>query len=215
MSVPSRSDESNLFDCNKADLWIPYFLNAEVHMDEQWSSRIWPEISDFDFTCGLELSPGGGRNTKKLLGHAGELHLVDFNQYAITLCRFRFMDYEGPCRLNFHVNDGKSLFMIPDDSVTFCYCWDSAVHFDRNIVCAYIAEFSRVLRPGGKVFLHHSNLGDKADPDIRKNPHWRSNMDADRAKTAAEAAGLKVLKQIIGDWGDDKGIDCISILESR
>jgi ubiquinone/menaquinone biosynthesis C-methylase UbiE len=213
MSAPSKSDEDNLFDCNKPDLWIPYFLNAEVHMDEQWNTRVWPEIKDFDFACGLELSPGGGRNTKKLIQHAGELHLVDFNQYAITLCRFRFMDYEGPCKLNFHVNNGKSLSMIPDDSMTFCYCWDSAVHFDREIVCAYIAEFARVLKPGGKVFLHHSNMGDKADPDIRKNPHWRSNMDAGRAKMAAEAAGLKVLKQNISDWGEGKDIDCISIFE--
>jgi len=52
---------------------------------------------------------GGGRNTKKLMEHARELHLVDFNQYAITLCRFRFMDYTGPCKLHFHVNNGKSL----------------------------------------------------------------------------------------------------------
>lgn len=60
-----------------------------------WEHHIWPRISGFDFTCGLELSTGGGRNTKRLMQHAHELHLVDFNQYAITLCQFRFMDHES------------------------------------------------------------------------------------------------------------------------
>ena len=50
---------------------------------------------DMPFPCGLELSTGGGRNTKRLMQHAHELHLVDFNQYAITLCPFRFMDRES------------------------------------------------------------------------------------------------------------------------
>lgn len=207
--MPSSAAD-NLFDCNKPDLWIPYFLDAESHMESQWNTHIWPRISGFDFTCGLELSPGGGRNTKRLMEHARELHLVDFNKYPITLCRFRFMDYAGPCKLHLHVNDGRSFSMIPDETVTFGYSWDSAVHFDREIVCDYIREFARVLKPGGKVFLHHSNLGDKASPKIRENPGWRSNMDAAlAAKTAAES-GMKVVGQHLFDWGQPD-LDCISV----
>ena len=204
--------DDNLFDCNKPNLWLPYFLDAEKDMEPQWVQHIWPHIHDFDFTCGLELSPGGGRNTSRLVKHAKELHLVDFNQYAITLCRFRFMDYTGPCRLHFHVNDGKSLAMIADGSVTFCYSWDSAVHFDKEIVSAYIREFARVLKPGGRAFLHHSNLGAAASVKIRENPAWRSNMDAARAKREAEESGMKVLQQTLFAWGQPD-MDCISVFE--
>ncbi len=208
--MSKSSAEDNLFDCNKPDLWVPYFLAAERDMPTQWEKTIWPLISDFDFSCGLELSPGGGRNSKMLMKHAAELHLVDFNQYAITLCRFRFMDYEGPCKLHYHVNDGRGFGMSEADSVTFGYSWDSAVHFDREIVCGYIKEFARVLKPGGKVFLHHSNLGDRASAKIRENPHWRSNMSSQLARDTAEAAGLQVVSQSILDWGD-VALDCISV----
>jgi ubiquinone/menaquinone biosynthesis C-methylase UbiE len=204
------SADDNLFDCNKPNLWIPYFLDAEADMETQWTKQIWPEIEGFDFTTVVELSPGGGRNTKRLMKHAGEIHLVDFNQYAITLCKFRFMDYEGACRLNYHVNDGKSLAAIPDGTATCCYSWDSAVHFDRDIVCAYIREFARVLKPGGKVFLHHSNLGDRGSVRIRENPHWRSNMSAALARQTAEQAGLVVEHQTLFNWGEPD-LDCISI----
>lgn len=100
--------------------------------------------------------------------------------------------------------------MIADASVTFCYSGDSAVHFDREIVCSYIREFARVMRPGASAFLHHSNLGEKASPKIRDNPGWRSNMDAALAARTAAESGLSIIGQHLLDWGQPE-MDCISL----
>lgn len=101
--------------------------------------------------------------------------------------------------------------MIKDQSISFIYCWDAAVHFEKSIMKSYIAEFSRILRPGGKGFVHHSDLGDAADSDILKNPSWRSNVNKKLFREYCEEAGLKVVNQVALPWGQIK--DCISVFQ--
>lgn len=93
----------------------------------------------------LELAPGWGRNTARLVNHSKEIHLVDLNQSCIDRCKARFGDYTGPCKLHYYVNDGYSLPEIKDESISFIYSFDSMVHFDRLVVKEYFKEFSRVL----------------------------------------------------------------------
>jgi ubiquinone/menaquinone biosynthesis C-methylase UbiE len=154
----------------------PYFEVAEHHMDRQWK-EIWPLIQPFDFSRVLEIAPGHGRNTERLLEHSREIHLVDVNQSCIDKCRERFSGYEGKCKLFFHVNDGHSLTEIPSDYITFIYSWDSMVHFDKLVIRDYMREFARTLAPGGVGFVHHSNYGNiSKSSDWQSHPHCRSNM---------------------------------------
>ncbi|NIM16890.1 MAG: methyltransferase type 11, partial [Candidatus Aminicenantes bacterium] len=90
--------------------------------------------------------------------------------------------------------------MIKADSITAIYCWDAAVHFDKSVMRDYIKEFSRVLKAGGRGFIHYSSLGQSAKSDIRKNPHWRSNMDKDLFGQYCEEYGLQVIKQFNLAW---------------
>ena len=205
---------ANLRECTKENQWVQYFHDAEPHMEQQWEETIWPAIRNFDFTTTLELAPGGGRNTARLLPLAQELHLVDVNQYCIDLCRERFKDYSGPTKIHYHVNDGTSLSMIPSESISAIYTWDSAVHMDKLVIRDYIKEFARVLQHGGRVFLHHSNYGAISDSvDFKSNPHWRSNMSAAHAKNYAAQASLQIVSQQIIPWGGDtEALDCITIL---
>lgn len=206
---------ANLHLCGTDGLWDEYFDDAEAFMAGTWAETVWPLIQDADFGTVLELAPGAGRNTEKLAAVAAELHAVDLNEYALRRLRKRFADYRGPCRLHVHKNDGTDLGMIADASITFVYCWDAAVHFDRAVVRDYVREFARVMRPGATGFVHHSDLGDAAAADLRKNPHWRSNVSGRLFAEFCRESGLEVVRQEPLPWlppVDGKVIsDCLSV----
>jgi ubiquinone/menaquinone biosynthesis C-methylase UbiE len=194
-------------DCCDAHSGGTYFQEAEAGMQRQWEDVIWPLIRDADFASVLELAPGHGRNTVRLLDHAGQIDLVDVNAGCIDHCRGRFA---GDARVRFHVNDGLTLSSIASDTVSFIYSWDAVVHFDREIVASYVREFARVLAPGGRGFIHHSNHGKIAPQSTwRDNPHWRSNMTRELFAHFCAGAGLEITSQRLLPWGDVE--DCLSL----
>ena len=197
--------------CSVDGMWDRYFAEAEAGMAKGWDEFIWPLIKHFDFDTVLELAAGAGRNTAKLIQVARVLHAVDMNEYALRKLRARFQSASAPCELHIYQNKGNDLAMIPVGIITFIYSWDSAVHFDKAVLKDYVAEFSRVLRPKGVGFIHHSNLGDHAHVDIRRNPHWRSNMSKKLFADYCYRCGLKILKQIDLPWRPI--MDCISVFQ--
>ena len=180
-------------------------------MQQQWDWFVWPSIKGADFSRLLELAPGYGRNTARLLEFAQEIHLVDVNESCIARCKERFAKYGGPCQLFYHVNDGKSLSMLPADHFTFVYSWDAMVHFDRLVIREYLREFARVMsraQRGLCIIPITAMVNDSAD--WQKNPAWRSNMTRDLFREYAEQAGLKVTGQQTLDWEGIKELDCMS-----
>jgi ubiquinone/menaquinone biosynthesis C-methylase UbiE len=204
--LPARM--ANLIQCHRQGLWNQYFEKAELLMEEQWQRIIWPLINEFDFDTVLELSPGGGRNTQKLCTVAKRVIAVDYNDYALEQTKARLGSSYRGCDITYHRNSGSDLAMVPDASVTAVYCWDSAVHFDREVVEAYIAEFARVLKPGGRGFLHHSDLGDRAHKNIKRNPHWRSNVSKELVAEAARRSKLSVEQHAV-PWPPI--VDCATV----
>jgi ubiquinone/menaquinone biosynthesis C-methylase UbiE len=195
--------------------WIeaPYFAAAERHMDEQWRELILPflrlEASGVDCAVTVDLAAGRGRTAAKLLALAGRLHVVDLHPNNVEACRRRFGD--DP-RVAYHVTDGWSL-PLRDSAATFLFCFDAMVHFDSDVVRAYLRETRRVLRPGGHAFLHHSNTVAHPGGDFRAEPHWRNFMSAALLAHYALKEGLEVLRQQPLDWNGDGGfIDCFSLL---
>lgn len=205
--LPSKS--ANLLQCRQDDMWDIYFREAESEFAGQWKETIWPIIKDFDFSTVLELSPGVGRNTEKLSELTSRLIAVDFNQHALEQTRSRLAAAGSGCEVSYHQNNGIDLRMVPDASVTAIYCWDSAVHFDKSVVSSYIHEFARVLKHGGSGFLHHSDLGDRARKNIKRNPHWRSNVSADLVARACQANGLTIVEQRPVPWPPI--VDCVTV----
>lgn len=202
----------NLETCAKPELWARWFDEAEASMQSQWNDPIWPLIRRADFASTLEIAPGAGRNSVRLAEHAGVLHLVDLNRYALDRCRERFRGYTGPCDVRYHENDGTSLSFLPDASVSLVYSWDSMVHFERAVVARYVAEFARVMRPGAWGFVHHSNYGTQSeDPDIERAPHLRSNLTARLFGEYCAASGLERTRFLVFDWGGVADTDCISL----
>ncbi|MBN2105983.1 MAG: class I SAM-dependent methyltransferase [Deltaproteobacteria bacterium] len=203
------SKKKNKKFCSTKGLWNDYFAMAEQSMDTQWDKMIWPVIKDFNFETVLELAPGAGRNTEKLAQVSRIIHAVDLNEYALEKLRKRFENQAVNCSMYFYKNEGSDLNMIKDCSITFIYCWDAAVHFDKGVLRDYIKEFSRVLKVNGTGFVHHSNLGKLAKSDISLNPGLRSNMTKELFKKYCKRNGLEIINQIDIPWG--KNTDCISV----
>ena len=180
--------------------WSHYYVAAERSIENEWNATIWPHIKDFDFDAVLELAPGWGRSTERLCEHAKTLYAVDFKSAAIDGCRERLGNSFKGCTLVYGVNNGKDLRMIESGSISTVYCWDSAVHFGKEILGSYVTEFGRVLKPGGKGFVHHANTGEGASRNIKSRPHWRSNVTKQFFAQACQQAGLRVDVQTDVAW---------------
>jgi SAM-dependent methyltransferase len=191
------------------DIWLPehpYFDAAEAGF-----APIWPMIERFlqgaDFRCVLDLATGRGRNAAKLLPLAERLVLVDIRPENIAFCRRRFG--EDP-RITYLANTGYDLRDVPDSSVTLFYSFDAMVHFDSDVVRAYLAEARRVMAPGARAFLHHSNY--TGGEDWLQAPHCRNFMSRSLFAHYARKEGLGVSQQVVMDWGGVSALDCITLL---
>jgi len=105
----------------------------------------------------LEVGPGYGRWTEFMIGRCHTLTLVDVSDACIEACHKRFA--EDLPEEAFVVNDGRSL-PVPDSSFDLVWSFATFVHVDEPEVAAYLAECSRVLRPGGRFVIHHAGWSD-------------------------------------------------------
>lgn len=168
-------------------------------------------INDCDFTSVVDLAAGHGRNSEKLRHLADRLYVVDINKENIEFLQRRFAD----CRNIIYVlNDGISLRPIVDNEVTLVYSFDSMVHFDSDVVRAYLKEFQRILKPGGLGFCHYSNYNDRPAGDYRDSPHWRNFMSRELFEHYLWKEGLVPIKSQRLDWdGSDRNIDAITLFK--
>jgi SAM-dependent methyltransferase len=178
-----------------------YFNTAERVMAWQWAHYIWPRIHDADFSTVVDLACGHGRNTARLAPLAGRVIAVDVNTECVSFVRNRFA---GQSKISILQNDGASLAGIASDSATLVYCWDAMVHFEPEIVAAYVPEIARVLAPGGRGFIHHSNWTRGRALDFQTQPHWRNFMSKDQFGGYLRDARLEILSQDVIDWDSSK-----------
>ena len=155
--------------------WVdgPYYDDAERTIDRIWETLLWPIIRDADYSSVLEIAPGHGRNTAKLLHHAAHVWAVDINQTNVDFITARFANER---RLNVIKNDGVAIPEIADATISFVYCFDSMVHFDSDVVRSYIREFRRVMKPGARGFCHYSAYDGNPTGSYRDHPGWRNFM---------------------------------------
>ncbi|MFI4889458.1 MAG: class I SAM-dependent methyltransferase [Steroidobacterales bacterium] len=202
-----------------------YFSTAETVIGRQWPHYIWPRIKDADFTTVVDLACGHGRNSARLAPLARRVIAVDINTECVEFVRARFANQPKVTVLQ---NDGSSLAGIDSGSATLVYCWDAMVHFEPEVVEAYLQEIARVLAPGGRGFIHHSNWTRGQGQDFKTQPHWRNVMSRDQFGGYLRACGLEIISQDIIDWDESKpwwktlwglrpskrpfpAIDCISV----
>ena len=197
--------------------WVdtPYYEAVERRAHAQWNELILPFLDGhaIDFSHVLELAVGHGRMTPLLLERAERVIAVDVLQENIDFCANRFPDEP---RLELLRNDGVTLAGVAENSITFGFCFDAMIHFDSDVVRNYLAEFRRILVPGGRAFLHHSNLTRNPGGDFQKNAHARNFMSEALFRHYAAKEGLHVLKSQVIDWGKGEkhvpGLDCLSLV---
>lgn len=185
--------------------------NAEI----AWSVGIWPRIHKFLPAKNiLEIAPGYGAWTHYLRQFSRRLTIVDLVPRCIEACRRRF----GPVGMTYHVNDGRSLAMIPDGSIDFVFSWHSLVHCQHDVMREYTLQLGKKLRHGGVGMIQHSNLGEFLDPatgthSIPNPAGFGEDMTADKFAADAADAGLAMLSQEICPWGYEHAISCFSLFK--
>jgi len=184
-----------------------YYESAEQWIEQAWSQTVWPFIQECDFSCVVDLAAGHGRNTRKLLELAKQLYLVDINEDNIRFCRQRFATEK---KITYIQNDGFTLNGVPSGEVSLVYCFDAMGHFDSDVIRSYLHDFSRVLKPGGYGFCHHSNYDRNPGGDIHDNPGWRNFMSQNLFHHYCAKEGLEVVKSQIIDWDTPKQ-DCVTL----
>jgi len=103
----------------------------------------------------VEIGPGGGRFTEVLLPKCDVLHAVDTSPRMVDALRARFGEDRG---IVYHLADGKGLGMLADASVDAAFSYGVFVHLQHWDIFNYLRELERVLRPGGKAIIQHSNI---------------------------------------------------------
>jgi SAM-dependent methyltransferase len=196
----------------------------------QWYATLLPRIhSHVPTGTILEIACGYGRWSQYLKDLADRLVVVDLSEECIDACKKRFASAPN---IDYHVNDGTSLAMVPTNSVDFIFSFDSLVHVDQSVLTAYLKQFQRILTNDGVAFLHHSNLGEYSAKyrRIRTVPklegllitlgaldsflHWRDpGVSAGVVERIANDNGLRCVSQEIVHWRTQKTlIDCMSTI---
>lgn len=204
--------------------------------DMQWFGAILPRIHAFlPAESILEIAPGYGRWTQYLQAQCHRLHVVDLSVQCIEACKGRFAQLR---HITYSTTDGKSLAMVPDNSIDFCFSFDSLVHCEADVIEAYVSQLARKLTVNGVAFIHHSNFGNHLPPfrrvfSQRAYPalsrvgllerfrelgfvpyehHRGRSMTAEKMRAMAEAHGVRCLSQETINWGTSQPIDCLSTI---
>jgi ubiquinone/menaquinone biosynthesis C-methylase UbiE len=113
-------------------------------------------VAPFLGTCDilLEIGPGGGRFTEILLPKCRRLIAVDTSETMLELLQERF---RGDERLEYHLGDGRGLGGVASAAVDAAFSYGVFVHLQHWDIFNYLTELERVLKPGGKAIIQHSN----------------------------------------------------------
>ncbi len=179
----------------------------------QWHYTILPRIAaSVPAQRIVEIAPGFGRWTRFLLPLCESYRGYDLSAPCVASCASRFGAGLSRDLVDFVVNDGATLPLEADQSVDFVFSFDSLVHAEQAVLSAYLIEIARVLKPGGRAFIHHSNLAG-LPRNLEHYTHERgADVGADSVARSAEAAGLQVVVQETVTWNIPVCLDCFTLL---
>lgn len=188
-----------------------YFKEAEdstyVFLDN--NSLFYELFKQLDLKNVIELACGRGRHVQYYIHKADKITLVDILKKNIDFCKNRFNDKDN---IYYYCNNGYNIEKLKTEQYTSLFCYDAMVHFEMMDIYEYLKDIYRVLIPGGKALLHHSNNTSDYKASFANAPHGRSFMSKDVFAYLAYRAGFDVLEQKVIDWGI-KDLDCISLIQ--
>jgi SAM-dependent methyltransferase len=201
--------------------------------EAQWFGTLLPRIHRF-IPVGtiLEVAPGYGRWTHYLKDYCDNLIVVDLAEKCIEACKKRFASCS---HITYHVNDGRSLEMIPDESIDFVFSFDSLIHAEADVLEAYVSQLAKKLKTDGIGFIHHSNLGiyselvaltKEVPPESRKPliekgdlidlVAWHAeSVTAKLFEEYCDRAGMQCVSQELINWFNKYLIGCLSVFTPK
>ena len=164
----------------------------------------------------LEIGPGGGRFTEILLPKCEKLIAADTSRTMLGLLKKRF---ENETKINYLLLDGLGIGSVKDQTVNLAFSYGVFVHLQHWDIYNYIAELNRILVPGGRAIIQHSNtfseLGWKrfikeVKPSLNKHKLAGSFclMSTEIIEEFVKRAGL----QLVETKTDIVKRDCISLI---
>ena len=173
---------------------------------------IYPLFEKLDLSNVIELACGRGRHVPRYVDNAGQVTLVDIVEYNLQCCRERFQD--NP-KVHYYLNNGFNLEKLESGRYTALFSYDSVIHFELLDIWEYLKDIYRVLAPGGRVLIHHSNNDKDYRYTFETGYQGRAFMSKNIFAYLANRAGFEILEQVIFDCGGDapKDTDCITLLE--
>jgi len=133
-----RWDVEDFLALGRADVARARGILADLGLPTTWNRVL-------DFGC------GAGRLSQALAAHADQVVGIDVSPPMLETARGLDRS-DGRCV--FVLSEDPDLRAFPDDSFDLVFTERVLQHLPRPVLERYLAEFVRVLRPGGVAFLH-------------------------------------------------------------
>jgi SAM-dependent methyltransferase len=180
------SDLERLFGRPRGDIYGMHWGDPEIVQPLNFIKRhyllplVKPEHT------GIEIGAGGGRWTQYLTGMQ-RLYVIDFYQEMLDELARRFRQPNiVPVK-----NNGDDFPGIADGEADLIFSFDCFVHLDLPLVERYLRNMARVLKPGGKAFIHYS---DKRKIMASLNPAFAEN-DPETMRSLVISCGYRVVEE--------------------
>lgn len=143
----------------------------------------------------LELGCGYGRALYHLLPSVGRAIGIDLAAEPLADAKGLL---SGRGEFELHIGDGASLRPVANASVDKAFAFTVFQHLTRAQAAAYMAEFARVLRPGGRVCVQFLTGGDTSADQSDMVREQSLSYSAGQIAGLVEHAGLRLTNLDLG-----------------
>ncbi len=143
-----------------------------------------------------EIGVGGGRIAAKVARKCRRLQCYDISPNMLQRAKEHLSEHSN---VSFQLLERAGLPPEVTSSFDFVYSFDVFVHLDVHTMWKYFRDFGRVLKPGGHVFVHTTNLRapggwERFSGQDRFTVEGHYFITPDVVSLLAERAGLTAVK---------------------
>lgn len=186
--------ERNLKIKHVGDEWAKYSDTKKI-IEE----FIYPFITQKSIIA--EIGVGGGRIALETAARVKELFCFDVSSQMLKKAKTALIEHSN---IKYTLLNESQLPLHFQDKFDFVYAFDVFVHLDIHNIWKYFKEIKRVLKKGGKAFIHTTNLKapggwNKFSKQDRYNVITQYFISPEIVQIFAEHSGLKIIKTSIPD----------------